>query len=108
MKLLESIRRCAACGKKGTKNSFIRISRSPKINSDVNIKVLDLTENLSYHEGRSGYLCPDASCLKKAKKFKRLEKNLSCKVSEDVYEEIQDLLNKLGGMPIYDDKIQSS
>ena len=32
--------------------------------------------------GRGAYICPNAECLKKARKSHRLEKNLACEISE--------------------------
>ena len=39
--------------------------------------------------GRGAYICPDANCLKKAKKAKRLEKSFECAIPEEVYEKLE-------------------
>jgi predicted RNA-binding protein YlxR (DUF448 family) len=39
--------------------------------------------------GRGAYICPNAECLKKAKKAKRLEKSLAVKIEDDVYDQLE-------------------
>ena len=43
---------------------------------------VDLTGKKS---GRGAYICKSASCLKKARKSKRLENALSCVIPDEVY-----------------------
>ena len=54
------LRRCAGCGEQKEKRALIRVVRTP----EGEIK-LDSTGKAN---GRGVYLCPDASCLKKARK----------------------------------------
>ena len=39
--------------------------------------------------GRGAYICRSAECLKKARKAKRLERNLEVTISDEVYEELE-------------------
>ena len=48
--------------------------------------VLDLIGKKS---GRGAYICKSASCLKKARKAKRLEAALECSIPDEVYEKLE-------------------
>ena len=69
-------RKCTGCGEKKAKNELIRIVRLP----DEGGVELDRTGKKS---GRGAYLCPNAMCLKKAKK--RLESSLECKIPDELF-----------------------
>ena len=73
-------RKCVGCSEKKAKNELIRIVRLP----DEKGVELDRTGKKS---GRGAYICPSASCLKKAKK--RLEANLECKIPDEVFERLE-------------------
>ncbi len=66
------------------KNELIRIVRTP--DGDV---CLDFTGKKS---GRGAYICKDPLCLKKARKAKRLENNLKCQISDQVFESLEKTL----------------
>ncbi len=59
------------------KSALIRVVRSPE--GEIS---LDKTGKKS---GRGAYVCPKLSCMKKARKARRIEKALECEISEDVY-----------------------
>ncbi|MDR1241065.1 MAG: YlxR family protein [Oscillospiraceae bacterium] len=86
------IRKCVGCGKQKNKFEFIRINRTPKSVSEFRITVVE-PKKVKYLDGRSAYICSDISCFKKAKKSRRLEKILSCKISEEIYEKIAEFAN---------------
>lgn len=69
-----------------TKSELIRIVRSPE--GEIS---LDATGKRS---GRGAYICPSSSCLKKARKGRRIEKALECEISEDVYAALERELAK--------------
>lgn len=48
--------------------------------------VLDETGKLN---GRGVYLCPDKACLQKARKAKRLERNLDTEIPDEIYDELE-------------------
>lgn len=81
------IRQCAGCGERFPKNQMIRVLRTP----DGEI-VLDDTGKKS---GRGAYLCKNAACFKRARKTHRIERELSCEISEELYDEIE---KKLAGI----------
>ena len=69
----------AAKGK--SKQELLRIVRSP----DMTVSV----DKTGKKAGRGAYICPNAECLKKARKSHRLEKNLACEISNEIYDAIE-------------------
>lgn len=82
------VRTCLGCGEPKAKRELIRIVRTP----DGEI-LIDPTGKKS---GRGAYICPEAECLKKAKKAKRLEKAFETAIPEEIYLRLENEL-KGGG-----------
>ncbi len=59
------------------KKELIRIVRTPE--GEI---LPDKTGKLN---GRGAYICPDAQCLKKAVKGRRLEKAFECSIPAEIY-----------------------
>lgn len=79
-------RTCLGCGRKGTKEDFLRIVRLP----DGNVVV---TQDRKVH-GRSAYVCPVQACIKAA--VKKIEKALKINLTKDSKDElIEKLLTML-------------
>ncbi|MBE6574444.1 MAG: YlxR family protein [Ruminococcaceae bacterium] len=79
-------RKCVGCSKQAPKKELIRVVREP--NGNV---CLDFTGKKS---GRGAYICRSASCLKKAVKSKRLERNLAVEIPDEIYKALEvELLN---------------
>lgn len=74
------IRKCTGCGERFQKNSLVRIVKTPS--GEI---VLDKTGKIS---GRGAYICKSSKCLKKAEKAQRLDRSLSAKIPEEVYEKL--------------------
>lgn len=72
------MRMCLGCGEMKDKRDMIRVVKSP----DGEIS-LDFTGKKS---GRGAYICASSQCLEKARKAKRFEKSLSCRIDDSVYE----------------------
>ncbi len=66
------------------KRELIRVVRLP----DGGIS-LDFKGKIS---GRGAYICRNTQCLKKARKSRRLERNLGCEIPEDVYDALEEEL----------------
>ena len=73
------------------KRELIRVVKSPE-KKDENGNVvsggeisLDLTGR---KPGRGAYVCKNTDCFEKARKARRFERSLSCKIPEDVYEQM--------------------
>ena len=78
-------RRCTGCGEHFPKSSLIRVVRDP----DGEIS-LDLTGKKS---GRGAYICKNSSCLKKARRARRLETSLECSIPDSVYARLEEELD---------------
>ena len=75
------MRQCLGCNEHKPKGELMRVVRTPEGET-----VLDFTVKTS---GRGAYICRSLSCLKKARKSKRLETNLGCPISEEVYDNME-------------------
>ena len=75
------MRQCLGCNEHKPKKELIRVVRTPEGET-----VLDLVGKKS---GRGAYICPKSSCFKKARKSKRIENVLECKISEELYDEME-------------------
>ncbi|MGN1472903.1 MAG: RNase P modulator RnpM [Eubacteriales bacterium] len=74
-------RRCVGCGERKEKRELIRVLRTPE--GEI---VLDRTGKRS---GRGAYLCPNAECLRKARKTRRLQTNLETEIPNSVFEALE-------------------
>lgn len=80
------MRLCLGCNEMKPKKELMRVVKSPE-----NEISLDFTGKKN---GRGAYLCKDAQCFEKARKARRFEKSLSCRIDESVYEVMADELRK--------------
>jgi len=78
------MRRCTGCGEHFPKRELIRIVRTP----DGEI----LLDEVGKASGRGAYICKKASCLKKARKAKRLESSLEVLIPNEVYDRLEEEL----------------
>ncbi len=72
------MRMCLGCRESKPKKSLIRIVK----NKENEISV-DLTGKM---HGRGAYICQDRSCLEKAVKGKRLEKNFEMMINPEIFD----------------------
>ena len=91
------LRKCTGCGEMKEKRELIRVVKAPE-KKDENGNVvsggeisLDLTGKKS---GRGAYVCKNIECFEKAKKARRFERSLSCKIPEEVYAQMRGELEK--------------
>ena len=75
------LRKCTGCGEMKPKRELVRVVRSPE--GEIN---LDTTGKMA---GRGAYVCPNAQCLQKARKARRLEKAFECAVPAEIYERLE-------------------
>lgn len=80
------MRLCLGCNEMKPKKELMRVVKSPE-----NEISLDFTGKKN---GRGAYLCKDALCFEKARKARRFEKSLSCRIDESVYEVMADELRQ--------------
>ncbi len=74
-------RMCTGCGEMKNKRDLIRVVRSPEGTLSI--------DKRGKLPGRGAYLCPNADCLKKAVKTKRLERNLETPVPDEIMEQLK-------------------
>ena len=77
---------CLGCNEMKPKKELIRVVRSPE--GEIS---LDATGKKS---GRGAYVCPNAECLRLARKSRKLEKSFSCRISDEVYDNMERELNE--------------
>lgn len=80
------MRRCCGCMEMKPKNELIRVVR----NKEGEIS-LDLTGK---KPGRGAYLCRSLDCLGKARKARRLEREFSCAIPDEIFDGMEAELKK--------------
>lgn len=83
-------RMCKGCGLMKPKNSLLRVVRTPEgqVLWDPKGKV----------PGRGVYICPEESCFLKAKKTRRLERELKTEIPDELYDSLlKSIPSKSGG-----------
>ena len=71
-------RQCVGCRTMRDKKALLRVVKTPE--GEI---LLDATGKKS---GRGAYVCPDAECLKKARKSRALERALETAIPDAVYD----------------------
>ncbi len=79
-------RTCIGCNTKKDKNDLIRI-----IKNKQGIITIDKTGKM---QGRGAYICNNIACLENAKKKRKLEKSFSCKIDENIYEDLRGVISE--------------
>ena len=75
------MRQCLGCNEHKPKAELIRVLRTPEGEIALDIK--------GKQSGRGAYVCPKRSCFAKARKSKRIENILECKIPEEIYDEME-------------------
>lgn len=77
-------RQCLGCNEHKPKKELLRVVRSPE--GEIS---LDFTGKKS---GRGAYICRNVRCLRKARKSRRIDRNLECAIPEEVYDRMEEEL----------------
>ncbi len=80
------VRQCLGCNEHRPKREMLRVLRTP--DGEV---LLDFTGKKS---GRGAYICPKGSCLKKARKSRRIEHALEVAISDEIYDGMEKALEE--------------
>ena len=80
------VRQCLGCNEHKPKKEMLRVLRTPE--GEV---TLDFTGKKS---GRGAYICPKVSCLKRARKSRRIDRALECSIPEEVYDTMEKALTE--------------
>ena len=79
-------RTCIGCNVQKDKNDFVRIVKSKEGNITI-----DKTGKAS---GRGPYICHNVDCFNKAKKSKKIEKVFETQLTEDIYNELEEMFKE--------------
>lgn len=79
------MRQCLGCNAHKPKKEMMRVLRTPEGNIELDL--------LGKKSGRGAYVCPSLSCFKKARKSKRIETVLECKIPEEIYDEMENQIS---------------
>ena len=90
------LRMCIGCREMKPKKELVRVVKTkikPETeDGEVAYEVsLDL---VGKKNGRGAYLCKNATCLKKARKSKRIDLALECKIPDEVYDRLEEDLSR--------------
>ena len=94
------LRKCSGCGEMKPKQELVRVVKAPSVTAEDGTVLrqgeisLDLTGKKS---GRGAYVCQDIACLKMARKARRLERAFSCKIPEELYDQLEEEMTKANG-----------
>ena len=80
------MRQCLGCREMKPKPELIRVVRSPQGELPLDFR--------GKKPGRGAYVCPDADCLKKARKSRALERAFETAIPPEVYDAME---AELGG-----------
>lgn len=80
------MRQCLGCREMKPKKELIRVVKSPEGEISLDFK--------GKANGRGAYVCPNAACLKKAVKAKALERAFSCQIPQEVYEALDEQMER--------------
>ncbi len=83
----EPQRKCMGCNEMFSKKELVRVVKTKISDDPEQYEIsLDLTGKKA---GRGAYVCKNAACLQKARKAKRLERALDCKIPDEVYDRME-------------------
>jgi len=91
------MRMCSGCGEMKPKRELVRVVKAPDVKDEEGNVVgsgeisLDLTGKKS---GRGAYICRSLSCLQKARKSRKIEKAFSCRISDELYNKMEEEISQ--------------
>ena len=75
------MRQCLGCNEHKPKIELLRVVRSPEGEISLDFK--------GKKSGRGAYICRDVKCLRRARKSRRIDRNLECEIPESVYDAME-------------------
>lgn len=79
-------RQCLGCNEHKPKAELLRVVRDAQGGIS-----LDFTGKKS---GRGAYICRDPECLRKARKSRRIDRNLNCEIPDEIYDHMESELEE--------------
>ena len=93
------LRKCSGCGEMKPKQELVRVVRAPSVTDEEGVVLqqgeisLDLTGKKA---GRGAYVCKNLECLQLARKARRFERAFSCRIPDELYDQLEKELTELG------------
>ena len=81
-------RQCVGCREMKDKRALIRVVKSPEGEVSLDFR--------GKKPGRGAYVCPDAACLKRARKSRAFERAFSTQIPPEVYDAMEEELTRGG------------
>lgn len=81
------MRQCLGCNEHRPKKELIRVVRTPE--GEIAL------DAIGKRSGRGAYVCPRKTCFSKARKSRRIENVLECKIPEEIYDEMEKSISDL-------------
>lgn len=75
------MRRCVGCNEHKPKAELLRVVRDPEGGISLDFR--------GKKSGRGAYICRDVKCLKKARKSRRIDRDLECVISDEVWDAME-------------------
>ena len=83
------MRQCLGCNEHKPKAELLRVVKSPEGEISLDFK--------GKKSGRGAYICRDLKCLRRARKSKRIDRNLDTVIPESVYDAMEQELEGYEG-----------
>lgn len=82
------MRKCLGCGEMLPKKELVRVVKTKTGEGEEDFEIsLDLTGKKA---GRGAYVCRKSGCLSLARKARRIERALSCRIPDEVYDRLEE------------------
>ena len=75
------MRQCLGCNEHKPKVELLRVVRSPEGEISLDFR--------GKKSGRGAYICRDVKCLRRARKSRRIDKNLDCVIPDEIYDRME-------------------
>lgn len=75
------MRQCLGCNEHKPKIELLRVVRSPEGEISLDFR--------GKKSGRGAYVCRDIKCLRRARKSRRIERNLECDIPDSVWDAME-------------------
>ncbi len=82
------LRQCVGCREMKEKRALIRVVKSPEGEISLDFR--------GKKPGRGAYVCPEAECLKKARRSRALERAFSAQIPPEVYDALEEEMARGG------------
>jgi len=83
------MRKCMGCGEMYPKRELVRVVKT-KTSTDAGEEDYEISLDLTGKKaGRGAYVCKKLACLQAARKARRFERALSCKIPADVFDRME-------------------